>query len=318
MTTTDIAIHGGSALAITSEQTEFTSQQIAALQQLGVEAASDGDLRVFFHQSQRTGLDPFAKQIYMIGRTSKKKDNRGQWHETTTYTIQTGIDGYRLVARRAADQRRESLGYMDTLWCGQDGRWTDVWLSDEYPAAAKVTVLRNGHPFPAVALWKEYVQTKKDYNTSEIVPNAMWAKMGANQLAKCAEALALRKAFPQDLSGIYTTDEMGQAEDAPRVHAAPTVLQVETSARLADATELHPTNGDGEPLRTPTQAATLGRLLREKQWTDKDEALAWIGDLIGRDIDSTKDLTVTEAQQVNDHLQSALDHSASPVTGEVV
>lgn len=158
-------------LSIAPEQSEFSENQVAVLRQLGVKDASRADLAVFFHQSVKTGLDPFARQIYLVGRWTK---------DGVKQTIQTGIDGYRLVAHRAADRAGEALGYEDTLWCGQDGIWQDVWLSDEPPHAAKVAVHRGSTRYPAVAHWAEYVQTTKDGN-----PNAMWGRMKANQLAKC-------------------------------------------------------------------------------------------------------------------------------------
>jgi phage recombination protein Bet len=334
-------VHGGSALAITAEQAEFTPQQVAALQQLGVENATEGDLRVFFHQAQRTGLDPFAKQLYLIGRTAKRKDNRGQWHETTAYTIQTGIDGYRLVARRAADARRETLGYLDTLWCGSDGRWTDVWLADEFPAAAKVTVIRNGSPFPAVALWREYVQTTKDYQSGEIVPNKMWARMGANQLAKCAEALALRKAFPQDLSGIYTTDEMGQADNPGPARSQqdkpPTIQEAIREAAeqepmpvSQDASDGPYGHGDAHLMAehnrisqetdlggiTAQQSKKLHALIRENK-LGREEGLAYFHAVIGREVESSKDLTKAEAHKIIDAL-GLYESGVDPGTGEVV
>jgi phage recombination protein Bet len=216
---TDLATRPSSSLALNDSQDYWTPQQVATLKQLGVDGASEGDLRVFFHQCRSTGLDPFAKQVYMIGRWSR---------EGTKYTIQTGIDGYRLIARRAVDRTGETLGYDPNMWCGPDGKWREVWLETVPPRAAKVTVYRNGQPFPAIALWDEYVQTVKDKQTGQAVPNSMWGRMGAGQLAKCAEALALRKAFPQDLSGLYTTEEMGQADserrtpvDTPRPVQAP-------------------------------------------------------------------------------------------------
>lgn len=213
----EMTVHkSNTALTIAPEQTTFNDKQVSALRQLGVKDASPGDLAVFFHQSVRTGLDPFARQIYMIGRWSK---------EGTKYTIQTGIDGYRLIARRASSTSGETLSYDDNLWCGQDGVWRDVWLSPEPPAAAKVTVYRGQARFSAVALWNEYVQTTKNGE-----PNTMWGRMGAGQLAKCAEALALRKAFPQDLSGIYTDEEMAQADartSIPAHHQRPVVTEVE-------------------------------------------------------------------------------------------
>lgn len=188
------------ALSITDDQTEFNDRQVAVLNQIGVQGANRGDLAVFFHQVKRTGLDPFARQIYMISRQGKQ-------------TIQTGIDGFRLIARRATDRDGGALGYEETLWCGQDGQWMDVWLSDQPPAAAKVTVTRNGERFPAVALLSEYVGLRFNKKTGQQEPNTMWRTKPALMLAKCAEALALRKAFPQDLSGIYTSDEMQQADN---------------------------------------------------------------------------------------------------------
>jgi phage recombination protein Bet len=181
----------GSSLALTSDQEFWSDKQIAALRQLGVERAGNGDLAVFMHVAQRTGLDPFARQIYMIERQGKQ-------------TLQTGIDGFRLVARRAVDRTGETLSIGGSEWCDKNGVWTDVWLSDAPPAAARVVVLRNGQPFPGTALWREYAQTKRDGSLM-----AQWATRSAGMLAKCAEALALRKAFPMDLAGVYTDDEMG-------------------------------------------------------------------------------------------------------------
>lgn len=201
--TTDIVTRDGSDLTISPDQRGFTDQQVAALRQLGLDKATDGDLAIFFHQSQRTGLDPFARQIYMIARSDSQT-------RSEKFTIQTGIDGLRLVARRAADQRGETLEFDDTLWCGPDGHWADVWLKPEPPAAAKAAVRRNGARASAVALFREYAGTKKDGGLTR-----MWATKGALMIAKCAEALALRKAFPQDLSGIYSSDEMAAADNPP-------------------------------------------------------------------------------------------------------
>jgi phage recombination protein Bet len=203
--TTEIAVHTGSGLDITRDQDRFNDRQVAALRQLGLQDATPADLAVFLHISQRTGLDPFARQIYMIARQGKQ-------------TIQTGIDGFRLVARRAADRAGESIGYHPTEWADADGKWHDVWLSDEPPAAARVIVIRDGvYEFPGTAMYREYVQRARDGK-----PTQMWATKPALMLAKCAEALALRKAFPQDLAGLHTADEMRDEQPQPprRVTAA--------------------------------------------------------------------------------------------------
>jgi phage recombination protein Bet len=230
----ELAVRGSTALTIADGQDGWTPQQLSTLQQLGVDGAGEGDLAVFFHQSVRTGLDPFARQIYMIARNERAQVN-GEWTNVVKWTIQTGIDGYRLVARRAADRAGQQLTYEDTLWCGPDGNWRDVWLAQAPPLAAKVVVYRGAERFSAVAHWPEYVQTKRDGE-----PTAMWAKMGRNQLAKCAEALALRKAFPQDLSGIYTDDEMGQADSRAERLAEEEAARAERAARPAPARASRP------------------------------------------------------------------------------
>lgn len=199
--TAELEIRTGGALAVAADQTQWTPDQRAALASAGVsEEVSPAELTVFLHECQRTGLDPFSKQIYLIGRNDKQLDRK-------VFKSQTGIDGYRVVAHRAARRDRVKLGYADTLWAGPDGVWREAWLWDNPPLAAKVTVFRDGEPFPAIATLNEYAEM---WNGQL---KGMWRRMPANQLAKCAEALALRKAFPHDLGGIYTAEEMGQADN---------------------------------------------------------------------------------------------------------
>lgn len=190
------------ALAIRPDQSMWTPEQAAVLRQSGIgESVTNAELAGFLHLCQRTGLDPFSRQIYLIGRWNKKAGRE-------VFTPQTGIDGYRVVARRATVQTGGTYGYEDFLWCDSTGRWRDVWLADEPPAAAKVTVIRDGQRFSAVARFSEYAQTFNDGNLK-----GLWEKMPSGQIAKCAEALALRKAFPHDLAGIYTAEEMAQADN---------------------------------------------------------------------------------------------------------
>ena len=144
-------------------------------------------VEAFAQTVQRTQLDPIARQIYCIERGGK-------------YTIQVGIDGARLVAQRTG----EYAGQKPIEWTADGEKWVDVWLSKEPPAAARAGVMRKGftEPLYAVATWASYAPYFKG-NLS-----TMWQQHGSLMLGKCAEMLALRKAFPMELSGLYVAEEM--------------------------------------------------------------------------------------------------------------
>jgi phage recombination protein Bet len=171
----------------TPEQAQLISTTIAP-------GCSPDELKLFAYACQRTGLDPFSRQIYAIKRGGKM-------------TISSGIDGLRSIAERTGQ-----LDGSSSYWCGEDGVWVDVWLSSKPPAAAKTIIYRKGcaHPFTATARFA-------DFNAGQ----GLWSKMPSVMIAKCSEAQALRRAFPADLSGVYSTDEMDQAVEPVTVTAAP-------------------------------------------------------------------------------------------------
>ncbi len=180
-------------MTVAMVDTEKKDSNLQLLKDTICKGITDGEVELFMHQCKKLGLDPFLKQIHPVKR----------WDSTLkreAMTIQVGIDGYRLIAERTGRYvpGKEPEFVYDKEGClvcarsyikkqTQDGVWHEVCASAHY---------------------SEYVALKKDGK-----PNMMWATKPHIMLSKCAEAMALRKAFPAELSGLYTKEEMGQADN---------------------------------------------------------------------------------------------------------
>lgn len=189
MTTNEITVQG--------EGLRFTQEQRQILLDTFANGASDQEFVALVEVAQKRNLDPFKREIFFVKRWDAGK-GREVW------ATQVAIDGLRLVAERSG------------LYAGQDE--PEFEERDGALYLARVRVWRKDWPRPAVgvARWSEYVQTTRDKQSGQTRPNAMWSKMPYTMLAKCAEALAIRKAFPESAAGLYTDDEMGQAlNEAP-------------------------------------------------------------------------------------------------------
>ena len=159
-----------------------------------VQVLDRGVAQAFLRVCDSTGLDPFARQIYAMeigGRLS----------------IVTGVDGFRVIAQRSRGYR----GQLGPQWATgnrlADGslEWVDAWLPEVYgleknarPAAARVGILRDGfdEPLWQVVTWAEF---GKD--------GGQWRTIPAHMLGIRAETHGLRRAFPNDLSGLYTPED---------------------------------------------------------------------------------------------------------------
>lgn len=211
----------------TSEITVYNDPEIASAMQtynrlsplkdaLGIASLTDAELQLFAMVANHTGLDPFTKQIYAIKRGGKVMH-------------QTGIDGYRSTAERTNQYRGSDAPEFEPCQCG------DKDSPEPHPRIARVTVYRaypDGiRPQVGEARWHELKPKHYKAEGARDFLDAMWWQMPENQLAKCAEANGLRKAFPRVLGGVYITEEMEQAET---IEGNAQVVEAEAKPRARD------------------------------------------------------------------------------------
>lgn len=184
------------------EQLPWDRTQVDLIKRTIAKDATDDELKLFGLHCARTGLDPLAKQIFFQKR---KSSSTGE----ATITFVTSIDGFRLIAARTGEH------------AGTDDATFD---NEREPNKASVTVYRivKGErcAFTASARWDEYYPGDKQ--------GFMWKKMPCTMLAKCAESLALRKAFPNELSNMYTKEEMDQAPEPDQTPPPPSTKKTTT------------------------------------------------------------------------------------------
>jgi phage recombination protein Bet len=205
---------------------QISGDQVALIKRTIAEDFSDDELTMFIHQANKTGLDPLAKQIYAW------KDKHGK------VCIGSSIDGFRLTASRTG--------------CYAPGRPTEYDIAPDgtlISATAYVKVLAGGewHEVSESAYLEEFEGTQP-----------IWRQMPRVMLSKCAEARALRRAFPAELSGVYEGAEMD--------HSASPKPPASKPARRGRA-DL--TGGFGDSAPSGPQAVGKVESIDEKKGTSK-------------------------------------------------
>jgi len=180
----------------------ITSEQLALIKQTIAKDATPVELDLFLYDNARRGLHPLDKLLHFSKRGGK-------------YTPITSIDFMRSRAAMTTDY----AGQDDVVFSGAAGH---------LDFTATVTIYRFVHEqrcaFTATARWSEY-KPDQDF---------MWRKMPHTMLGKCAEALALRKGFPQELSGLYDAAELDQAERQTVDHNTGEIVEAAPTTGVTD------------------------------------------------------------------------------------
>lgn len=300
-----------------SIQDMYRKEQVDIIRETVAKDANDLELHWFLTVAKQVQLDPLRKQIYFIKRSGRP-------------TMQTSIDGLRSIAHRTG-----SYAGMDEI--KYDNGYSHAQLVMEgasQPLVATATVYKfvQGHrvSFTASAGWAEYYPGRGTQST-------MWDKMPFGQLGKCAEAKALRMAFPEDLGGLYTDDEMQQAPmadaDAEIIEAPPaksvTQSVTEKLAKKASKAKAEPREPvqentieeavvieDDKPEPEPEPAPSTEELISPEQYRELNIAcsaaelkdpvrLPAISRMLWKEVRSTKDLTPDDYEKALDVLQAA-------------
>lgn len=302
-------------------------EQIDLVRRTIAKGATDDELQMFLYQAKRTGLDPLSGQIHFVKRWDSAQ-------EREVGRIQIGIDGFRLIASRTNRYRPDDEAPRFTF-----NEKTGTLVSAKVRVYIKQAT--DWYPVETEAFYEEYVQRRKDGTAT-----AMWRRMPRMMLAKCAEALALRKAFPAELSGVYAAEEFGDTTEAhdgtpPTVpskggeaasavgnDAGPrTVLPVERASVLtASAPPSSPAGSpvppsDAEAAASVVPLAPVGEkdllaIAKEKLGFPDPMIMAVARGLFKKPVRSLADLTLEERKHLSDELEGiALSQASEKATG---
>jgi phage recombination protein Bet len=202
-------------LSIRESKQMFSAEQRRMIRQTYAYGASEGEFSVLMGIAEARNLNPLLRQVFFVKRWDSVKREE-------VWSVQVSIDGLRSIAQRTGEydgQDAITFQYED-----KDGRLWPAKVPGSKIYSAEARIYRRGcaHAFPATAFWSEYAQVKKDGSLT-----AFWATKPHIMLGKCAEALALRKAFPEDLAGLYSEEEMPDIKPEAKTPSAESRLSTE-------------------------------------------------------------------------------------------
>lgn len=240
------------------ERFGFTQDQFDLIKKTVAKNATDDELELFFHRCKMLGLNPLMPgQIYFIK------------YGTSPGTIVVGIDGFRARAHATGKLSGVKRGVIRDNNGICTGAWADVYRSDwQEPAHEEVPL--------------------NEYHTGK----GNWVKMPETMIKKVAEAAALRIAFPNDLGGLYLTEEMDQAEKQEKEFSQPKQVRAPSEPQLKRLFAISKQHG-----------VTVDQM--------KDYLLTKFNK------STTKDLTIEEYNQICDDIQAGHLNTASEPVIEV-
>lgn len=210
---------------------DYTGEQLALIRRTVAKDTTPDEFSMFMEVCRRVGLDPFRRQIYCLVYNAKNKDKR-------SVSFITGIDGFRACAARNGDYTPDPVAPRIVIdESAKDPDTNPLGIVSATVAPLKMDDNGKWHPIEATVYWEEFAPLKERWENNQptgkfyLDRKTQWPRMPRIMLAKCAEAQALRKGWPEDLSGVYAPEEMDQARTA-EMNAAEAADAAEEEARL--------------------------------------------------------------------------------------
>lgn len=267
-----------------AEVVPYTTRDVETIKAVIAPGVSNEELALFVKVSEYLGLSVFRDEIVLIGRWDKRAGRDVYRHQIT-------VHGRRVLAARTGELR----GIDGPYWTGPrdeagEHRWLDVWDSEEPPHAARVFVYRAGWAKPAngTVPWREFAQVNRDGKLT-----GLWPDKPAHMLGKVAEALALRRAFPE----VLTAHVVGEYDEADSEHGSP--AHEVTPSEEVGTSPSPPRESLTERMLTEEQTREIQALVAELGFAGRERRgpmLTYLSEILGRTVDSTKSLTWHEGE----------------------